>query len=201
MYVFPRLHHPSDQLTYACSSCAPLLPQFISKYISTIGVDFGVRPYSLPLPASTPPPPPFSLRLNFFDLSGSPHYHSIRTAFYSDAHLLLLCFDVNNRSSYERLPRWLKEADDSLERTTSAGGPLVCVCGCMAAEDSCADEQDGGEGGMSSRRRRQVTEAEARAWAERRSFLYWEVSAKTGHNVEAMFEAALGALAKRLQLP
>ena len=70
----------------------------------------------------------------------------------------------------------------------------------MAAEDGCVEEE-GEEGGMSSHRRRQVTEAEARTWAEKRGFLYWEVSAKTGLNVEAMFEVALASLAKRLQLP
>ena len=174
----------------------------MSKYISTIGVDFGVRPYPLPLPPSTPPPPPFSLRLNFFDLSGSPFYRSIRLAFHPSTQLLLLCFDVNARPSFDRLSVWLREAEEG--RGGQGEGGVVVVCGCMSGEEGCAEGGQGGgdEGlGLSSRRRRQVTEVEGRAWAEARGCLYHEVSAKTGRGVEALFDDALMRLAKRLQLP
>ena len=173
----------------------------MSRYISTIGVDFGVRPYPLPLPPSTPPPPPFTLKLNFFDLSGSPFYQSIRTAFHAHAHLRLLCFDVHVRRSFVGLEGWVREAEGvGGEEGGGVGVVVVVVCGCMSGEEECGEEE-GGERGMSSRRRRQVTDVEGRAWADARGYAYWEVSAKTGKGVEAMFEAALAMLAKQLQLP
>ena len=184
--------------------------KFVSKYISTIGIDFGVRPFALPVPLPAPlpparastsnaPPEPFTLKLNFFDLSGSPHYRSIRAAFLGDAQLLLACFDVNVRASFEHLPGWLKEAEECRAGRGDIAPPVVCICACMSGEEGCA-EDEGDEGGMSSRRRRQVTEAEGRSWAERRGFLYSEVSAKTGARVEETFEAALASLARHLRL-
>ena len=192
--------------------------KFITKYISTIGIDFGVRAYALPAPAAPPPrgaaaalpslspsssspPSPFTLKLNFFDLSGSAVYRSIRSAFLvPQPHLLLLCFDVNVRRSFDRLLSWLSEAglagetggDEQQQR------PVVCVCGCMSGEEGVADEEeDGVDGGLSSRRARQVSETEGRGWSTARGFLYFDVSAKTGRNVDEMFDAALSLLAQR----
>lgn len=50
--------------------------QFVSKYISTIGIDYGVKPVTVNGE---------SARINFWDLSGHPDFFEIRNEFYKDS--------------------------------------------------------------------------------------------------------------------
>lgn len=50
--------------------------QFVSKYISTIGIDYGVKPVTV----NGEP-----VRINFWDLSGHPDFFEIRNEFYKDS--------------------------------------------------------------------------------------------------------------------
>lgn len=50
--------------------------QFVSKYISTIGIDYGVKPVTVNGE---------SVRINFWDLSGHPDFFEIRNEFYKDS--------------------------------------------------------------------------------------------------------------------
>jgi DnaJ family protein C protein 27 len=81
--------------------------QFVSKYISTIGVDFGVRSVWID---------GIEVKVNFWDLSGHPEFFDVRNEFYKDTQGSLLVFDVGNRRSFEALDNWLK----------------VCCCCCGA---------------------------------------------------------------------
>ncbi len=49
--------------------------QFIPKYISTIGVDFGVKPEVVN---------GRECKINFWDLSGHPEFFEVRNEFYKD---------------------------------------------------------------------------------------------------------------------
>lgn len=50
--------------------------KFVSRYITTIGVDYGVKPVKV---NGTP------VKVNFWDLSGDPEFLEVRNEFYSDA--------------------------------------------------------------------------------------------------------------------
>lgn len=54
----------------------PSPSQFVSKYISTIGIDYGVKPVTLNGE---------TVRINFWDLSGHPDFFEIRNEFYKDS--------------------------------------------------------------------------------------------------------------------
>ncbi|KAJ1449281.1 P-loop containing nucleoside triphosphate hydrolase protein [Pelagophyceae sp. CCMP2097] len=75
--------------------------RFVSKYISTVGVDYGVKPVMID---------GRTVRINFWDLSGRPEFFEIRNEFYKDTQGALLVFDVSERSSFESLNDWLAEA-------------------------------------------------------------------------------------------
>lgn len=49
--------------------------QFVTRYISTIGVDFGVKPVTI---NNVP------IKVNFWDLSGHQEFFEIRNEFYKD---------------------------------------------------------------------------------------------------------------------
>lgn len=87
--------------------------KFVSKYISTIGVDFGVKPVKV---AGQ------SVRVNFFDCAGGAEYFEIRNEFYKDASGGLLVFDVSNRETFEALENWLVEANSH-----GANDPVLVV--------------------------------------------------------------------------
>ena len=67
----PRSIMPLNKLR-----CLLSLAQFVSKYISTIGIDYGVKPVSVNGE---------SVRINFWDLSGHPDFFEIRNEFYKDS--------------------------------------------------------------------------------------------------------------------
>ena len=107
-----------------------LCEQFVTRYISTIGVDFGVKPVTI---NNVP------IKVNFWDLSGHQEFFEIRNEFYKDtqgvscfvhhttpqqrqpqntivpdqAHCWFQCmivYDVTNRASFEAVDKWLLEA-------------------------------------------------------------------------------------------
>ena len=144
--------------------------KFVSKYVATIGIDFGVKPVHLDGPGQ--------VKVNFFDFAGGAEYFEIRNEFYKDAQGAVLVFDVSSKASLEALDRWLKEGEDfGLDARRTAF---------MLVGNKCDNKK------------REVSEADARRWAGAHGGMpYFETSAKDGDNVEAMFmklfmEAAKG---------
>ena len=74
--------------------------RFVKRYISTIGIDYGVK--KLEILGQ-------KVCVNFFDLSGNDDYKMIRTEFYKDASGVIMVFDVDNRDSYTSLIHWEEE--------------------------------------------------------------------------------------------
>jgi DnaJ family protein C protein 27 len=76
--------------------------RFVSKYIATIGVDYGVKPIKIDHVGE--------FRINFWDLSGHSEFFEVRNEFYKDTQGCLLVYDVTNRESFEQCDSWLTEA-------------------------------------------------------------------------------------------
>jgi DnaJ family protein C protein 27 len=75
--------------------------RFIPKYISTIGIDYGVKRVTVD---------GTEVRVNFWDLAGGQEFFEIRNEFYKDAQGAILVYDVTNARSFAQLDLWLKEA-------------------------------------------------------------------------------------------
>ncbi len=88
--------------------------RFIPKYISTIGIDYGVK--KVPVEGR-------DIRVNFWDLAGGPEYLEIRCEFYKDAQGAILVYDVTNQRSFLELEVWLGEASKY-----GAKDLIVAVC-------------------------------------------------------------------------
>ncbi|KAA0155051.1 hypothetical protein FNF28_06762 [Cafeteria roenbergensis] len=139
--------------------------RFVSKYVMTIGVDFGVKPVRLPSGQAA--------RVNFWDLSGRPEFLEVRNEFYRDSQAALLVFDVCRQESFEGLEGWLREA----QRFGAPASMPLAVCG---------NKTDKGA-------RRRVPAADARAWAAEHGLPYFETSAESGAGVAEAFEELLAA--------
>eukprot|EP01135_Chromosphaera_perkinsii_P010112 Nk52_evm1s2017 gene=Nk52_evmTU1s2017 len=136
--------------------------RFVSKYIPTIGIDYGVSKVRVD---------DQDMKVNFFDMAGHPLFVDVRTEFFKDTQGVVLVYDVNSKDSFLNLEDWLAELRDELGVGTM-DNMIVAVC---------ANKTD--------IRRRAVTENEGKYWADSRGFLYFETSANTNENINDMFNA------------
>mmetsp|Transcript_17435 Transcript_17435/g.45071 ORF Transcript_17435/g.45071 Transcript_17435/m.45071 type:complete len:189 (+) Transcript_17435:109-675(+) len=84
--------------------------RFVSKYVATIGVDYGVKPIKVRGK---------EVKVNFWDLAGGEEYAEIRNEFYKDAQGGIVVYDINSRKSFEALDYWLKEAAEHGAKETA----------------------------------------------------------------------------------
>jgi DnaJ family protein C protein 27 len=91
--------------------------KFVERYISTIGIDYGVK--KLKIKGQ-------SIAINFFDMSGNEEYKLIRTEFYADACGILMVFDLDNRDSYNSLMHW---EDEMKKNGIDVTRTKIVVCG------------------------------------------------------------------------
>ena len=103
--------------------------RFVSKYISTIGVDYGVKPVNVR---------GLDVRVNFWDLSGQPEFFEVRNEFYRDAQAALLVYDVTNRDSFDELAQWLEEAS-----RFGVGDIPVALCANKVDKRRVVSEEEG----------------------------------------------------------
>ncbi|KAJ3161375.1 DnaJ sub C member 27 [Geranomyces michiganensis] len=91
--------------------------RYIADYISTIGIDYGVKGCVVN---------GAEVKVNFWDIGGSEHYKAIRTEFYKDTHGVLLVVDGTADRDDVKLTvdRWLDELRAFVDPI-----PLVIVVG------------------------------------------------------------------------
>lgn len=103
--------------------------RFVSKYISTIGVDYGVKPYTVDGTA---------LKVNFWDLSGHAEFYDVRNEFYKDTQGVLLVYDVTDPNSFDELDAWINEA-----RKFGVKAAPVAVCANKVDKSRVVSEHEG----------------------------------------------------------
>ena len=142
--------------------------KFVQKYISTIGVDFGVKSVVVDN---------HQIKVNFWDLAGADEYFEVRNEFYRDAQGAMLVFDVADRASFEKLDTWLDEA----YKHGATRDMHVVVCG-----------------NKTDSKNREVKNKEAQGWASKHGFMYYETSAHSGDNVQTTFHALFSTIVRNL---
>ena len=133
--------------------------RFVKRYISTIGVDYGVKKLTIKDTA---------ISINFFDLSGNEDYKLIRTDFYEDTTGVAMVYDIDNRDSFSSLVHWEEEMKRNGVDMSRA---KVVVCG-----NKCDTKG------------REVPLRDAQQWCKNRNYLHFETSAATDTNVKEAFE-------------
>ena len=118
-------------------------------------------------------------RLEIWDTAGQETYRSILPLYYKAAGCVLLTFDLTRKSTFDELKKfWVKQIEQQCD-------PKIVV---VIVGNKCDMNKE-----------RQVEESEARSYAEKRKFLYFETSAKLGTNIEPMFKRAASAVHPSLQ--
>lgn len=143
---------------------------FPEEYKCTISTEF--RAKSIILDKNT------YAQLEIWDTCGEEKYRSLTRQYYRKSQGMIILFDLTNRTSFTNLSLWLNDiranADSECEK--------IIV----------GNKSDLEEG-------RQVTKKEAEVFANDNGYNYFEISAKSGMNVEPLFEHLARAISKKLK--
>lgn len=156
-----------------CVGKSCILLQFTDKrfhnlHEMTIGVEFGSR--NLNINDKT-------IKLQIWDTAGQESFRSITRSYYRGSCAAILVYDITRRETFTHLSRWLDEV-----RHNSHQHAVVMLVG-----NKCDVESS----------KRQVSKEEGVEFARERGLLFTEASAKTGEEVDAIFnDVAVAVLEK-----
>jgi Ras-related protein Rab-2A len=140
-----------------------LLLQFTDKryratHEVTIGVEFGTAYVDVGQGQT---------KLQIWDTAGQDRFRSLVRGYYRGSAAALLVYDITNRRSFDHIATWLSEAKAQADEN------IV-----FALVGNKADLEGD----------RQVSFDEGAAFARQENLIFFETSAKTGHNVDMAFQ-------------
>ena len=167
MYSF-KIIEIGDSATGKTAIKVRFTDDFFKKDLkTTLGVDFGskeVRGEYFVDPLYTGIYN-FKAKMNVWDAAGQVHFSQIRGMYYKDAKGVILVYDVNNPASFNNLDMWVKELEENIGRRV----PVLLIGNKIDLE-------------------RKVPREDAEAFANKHDYLFFEVSAKTGEEIEKIFK-------------
>jgi Ras-related protein Rab-5C len=135
--------------------------------------------------------PTRTIKFEIWDTAGQERFASLAPMYYRNAQAALVVYDLTKPTSLVKAKHWVAE----LQRQASPGIVIALVGNKLdlTTESAPADSEDADDGEDSGDARKVSTE-EAKAYAEEESLLFFETSAKTGHNVSEVFTAIANAI-------
>lgn len=130
---------------------------FKGVYTSTIGVDFEIKP--IQIDGKT-------VNLQIWDTAGQERFRTITTSYYRSADAILLVFDLTDEKTFQNLEAWMEDVRLYAQRHVE-----IMLLG------NKVDLNDD----------RVVEYRDAKAYADKNNFQYFETSAKTKINVDKAF--------------
>jgi len=150
---------------------------FNPGFYTTIGIDYKYKFTQLRPPGASAP---VSVRMEIWDTAGQERFHSISRSYIKGAQAVVVVYSVGDRRSFEHVESWLHQIAQYNKMGDKV--PIVLVgnkCDLEAAQRTVATE-------------------ECEALARRHGLLFYEASAKTGRNVEQLFEVCGGKVLEQL---
>ena len=141
---------------------------FKSEYQLTIGVEFGAKNIEINKRR---------YRLQIWDTAGQENYRSITRAYYKNSVCAVLVYDISNRDSFEHISSWIEDCLAQSPKTVF----MVLV----------GNKSDLNE-------KRKVSFEEGQQMARNHNLLFFESSAKTGDNVDKIFEDSAKEINKKI---
>jgi Ras-related protein Rab-6A len=132
--------------------------KFEEDYQATIGLDFHSKNVNI---NGSP------VRLLLYDTAGQEKFKSLIPMYIRDANIILVVYDITSKDSFTHTEHWVNETKD-LKREDAI---FVLIGNKLDLESN-----------------RIVSTKEAEDYATEKGFLFFEVSAKTGVNVDELFE-------------
>ena len=104
--------------------------------------------------------------LNLWDTAGQERFKSLIPSYIKDSAVAIVCYDVTCRDSFLSVEKWVEDAKAIRENDV-----LLILVGNKADMEQ----------------QRQVTLEEAKEYADKMNFIFYETSAKLGNNVKLVF--------------
>jgi len=120
----------------------------------------------------------YIVKFEIWDTAGQERYRSLAPMYYRGAAAALVCYDITAQESFVGAKTWIEE----LQRQGSADIVIGLAGNKMDLED-----------------KREVSKDEAKRYAEDNGCIFFETSAKSGENVNAVFNEIAKKLPKNLQ--
>jgi len=137
--------------------------KFNPSFISTIGIDFKTKDVTFEDKKYT---------LQIWDTAGNPHFRTITTAYLRAPMIALLCFSIDDKKSFDNLEEHISYIQNQRDEK---GKYKIFIVSTKIDDET----------------QRKVTKEEISAFLSRYKFAYYEVSAKNGENVDALFKDAI----------
>jgi Ras-related protein Rab-5C len=109
--------------------------------------------------------------------------------YYRNAQSALVVYDLTKPSSLNKAKHWVAE----LQRQASPG-IVIALVGNKLDLVSGTDAEEGTDGDAAGNPPRAISTEEAKAYADQEGLLFFETSAKTGEQVQEVFEAIANAI-------
>jgi Ras-related protein Rab-5C len=119
------------------------------------------------------------------DTAGQERFASLAPMYYRNAQSALVVYDITKPTSLTKAKHWVAE----LQRQASPGIVIALVGNKLDLAGVAEDAEEGAE-----EDRRAISTAEAKAYADEEGLLFYETSAKSGENVQQIFEAIANAI-------
>ena len=135
--------------------------KFEEDYQATIGLDFHSK--NVNVNGTT-------VRLLLYDTAGQEKFKSLIPMYIRDANIIIVVYDISNKDSFVHTEHWVNETKD-LKREDAI---FILVGNKLDLEEN-----------------RVVTKKEAEDYATEKGFLFHEVSAKTGDQIQELFNTKI----------
>ncbi|KAL7269899.1 Vacuolar protein sorting-associated protein 21 [Rhizina undulata] len=133
--------------------------------------------------------PTRTIKFEIWDTAGQERFASLAPMYYRNAQSALVVYDITKSTSLTKAKHWVAE----LQRQASPNIVIALVGNKLdLASPSPSESEEPEEEGEEDRRA--ITTAEAKAYADDEGLLFYETSAKSGDNVQAVFEAIANAI-------
>ncbi|CAG9310748.1 unnamed protein product [Blepharisma stoltei] len=142
---------------------------FREEYNATIGVEFGTKIKNIN---------ELAIKFQLWDTSGQESFRSITRSYYRAVAAAFIVYDVTSRGSFEHLTNWVSEA--------MANAPRTVVAALVGNKIDREEE-------------RKVLFEEGQKFANDHQMIYLETSAKTGWNVDNVFNFVAAEILARIR--
>ena len=144
--------------------------KFNYNKIATIGIDFKIKIIKKGNER---------IKVSIYDTAGQERFQNIVKHYYKGANGVLLIYDITKRDTFKNLDFWIKDLEDNSDI------------------DNLFIYLIGNKNDMENKR--EVSWVEASNFAKEKKLPYIEVSAKTGNNIQKLFDEVIkGAMTKML---
>ena len=108
----------------------------------------------------------YNIRIEIWDTAGQEAFRSITRTYYKSSTCALIVYDITDKKTFENVATWLNECRDMCYKDI-----LICLVG------NKTDLEE----------KRVVSKEEGQKFADDNGLLFFETSAKSGENIEEMF--------------